>query len=106
MILRRAGMGALLVICAAAEVSCSSSHNTEPDASVEMPTDGFVTDGSASQDASVGDGGSRCPSYQAECAGRCISVVVDPKNCGGCNVTCTGAEVCSGGKCSAGCLPG
>ena len=51
----------------------------------------------------VGDG---CPLYQTRCNGTCISTSVDPANCGGCGVTCAGAEVCSAGACVASCLPG
>src|SRR5262245_31088228 len=47
-----------------------------------------------------------CPPYQAFCNGQCIPVANDANNCGGCDVKCTGALACSGGKCEAGCLPG
>ncbi len=63
-------------------------------------------DGAAPEASTVvGDAGDPCPIYQRLCGGTCISVVADPNNCGGCGVTCTGAEVCSGGACEAACLP-
>jgi len=47
-----------------------------------------------------------CPPYQTFCSGRCIPTNGDPNNCGGCGVQCTGQQVCSGGACTSGCLPG
>jgi hypothetical protein len=47
-----------------------------------------------------------CPPYQAFCGGHCIPVAADPANCGACNNACTGSTVCSGGQCTAHCLPG
>ncbi|MCP4814740.1 MAG: hypothetical protein GY888_19710, partial [Planctomycetaceae bacterium] len=32
--------------------------------------------------------------------GTCIDTSSDPNNCGGCNNSCTGSQVCSNGVCS------
>lgn len=56
-----------------------------------------------------GEGGGEedgCPIYTTLCDGVCIPTSVDPNNCGGCGITCTGDLACSAGKCSDSCLPG
>jgi len=64
-------------------------------------------DGSGDDDGGAPDaGGVECPAYQRYCDGACIPVSVDPNNCGGCGVTCTGDQACSAGACSDTCLPG
>jgi hypothetical protein len=44
------------------------------------------------------------------CGGTCVTVVDNPQHCGGCSVTCSTGQVCSGRSCTAGgassCLPG
>jgi len=51
------------------------------------------------------DGGScvpACTTYQACCAGKCVKLVNDPMNCGGCAVQCKGATpFCEEGMCKA-----
>jgi hypothetical protein len=47
-----------------------------------------------------------CPIYQAFCNGACVPIVIDPNNCGGCGIQCTGETACNGGVCSSSCLPG
>jgi hypothetical protein len=99
-------------VLAALHLSCGSSgaDANGPDASLgSSPGDGgasnppiTTSDGAPGDN---GDGGASCPVYQALCGGVCISTVVDPHNCGGCNVTCPSTQVCSGGACSASCLP-
>jgi hypothetical protein len=100
---------------AALQISCGSSATDagaggNPDASLSgtTPLDGSTVtlgvDGSSTSHSE--DAGSACPPYQHLCNGVCISSVIDPHNCGGCGVTCSSTEVCSGGACSTTCLPG
>jgi alpha-tubulin suppressor-like RCC1 family protein len=42
----------------------------------------------------------------AECSGACRDLNVDPSNCGGCGVACTGGKSCVGGVCTLVCGPG
>jgi len=69
------------------------------------PADGTDGDG-ASNDGAVTETGSPCPSYHALCGTTCVYVGNDPKNCGGCGVTCPAGQVCSAGGCSDTCMPG
>jgi hypothetical protein len=107
-----------VVTCAMAalQLSCGASSGdkgSSADASTSAQPDGSTDATSLSEggtfpmsDASASDAGSPCTVYQQLCGGACITVVVDPDNCGGCGVKCTGGQVCSGGSCAAGCLPG
>src|SRR5688500_3478758 len=76
---------------------------------------GDGTDNLASDDGGPGDGGAGadgggdddgCPPYQDLCGGRCVPITVDPDNCGGCGIECTGEQACSAGACSDTCLDG
>lgn len=40
-----------------------------------------------------------CPGQQSRCSGTCTDTKSDPSNCGGCGITCSGAEVCQDGAC-------
>ncbi len=71
-------------------VACGSQGFGPPDAS---PSDDA---GDAASDA-----GPTCPAGQAFCGGACIDVTADDANCGGCGVTCAGAQHCGGGACRA-----
>jgi hypothetical protein len=62
-------------------------------------------DGNPFSDGGPGDGGSGCGTYEILCNGVCTSTS-DPKNSGGCGVTCPANQVCSAGGCASGCLPG
>jgi hypothetical protein len=35
------------------------------------------------------------------CAGKCADILTDPKNCGGCGISCAPGEKCSAGACTA-----
>ncbi|BDG02177.1 MXAN_6577-like cysteine-rich protein [Anaeromyxobacter oryzae] len=45
-----------------------------------------------------------CPTGEAACGGRCVSLLSDAANCGACGTTCGALETCSAGAC--GCAPG
>jgi len=47
-----------------------------------------------------------CTGTEIECAGGCVDPGSDPLHCGGCEIACTGIEVCSGGSCTAECAAG
>jgi hypothetical protein len=40
-----------------------------------------------------------CPPGQSECSGRCVVVMSDPMNCGGCGTICLSGSTCSSGMC-------
>jgi DNA-binding beta-propeller fold protein YncE len=46
----------------------------------------------------------RCPSGETDCAGRCVSLLADARNCGSCGNAATPLQVCRGGV--LGCAPG
>ena len=106
------GLGVITWTLAALQLSCGKSGPAASgplDGSIAATTSdgGGVTlflDGSS--DGSAEDAGDPCPIYQRLCAGACISTIIDPHNCGGCGVACAAPQVCSGGACSATCLPG
>jgi hypothetical protein len=62
-------------------------------------------DGGASSSSSSGGGASPCPVYQSLCNGKCIPTAVDPNNCGGCGIVCTGNQVCASNACVSGPCP-
>jgi len=88
---------------------CDCGHSHEH-VGVDAGDDGGAGDSSidsgmdAGSDAGQVNGG--CPVYTTPCNGGCIPSSVDALNCGGCGVTCTGADSCSAGACSATCLSG
>lgn len=41
----------------------------------------------------------QCPSGQQECGGACVDTQTDLRNCGGCGVACSEAEICLNGGC-------
>lgn len=43
-----------------------------------------------------------CPAGEAECDGRCVSVLSDAANCGACGVACGAQEACVAGTCACG----
>ncbi len=47
--------------------------------------------------------GVACPGSSKTCAGSCVDVAFDPKNCGDCGAACAAGEVCSSGKCGSSC---
>jgi hypothetical protein len=107
-------LGALQLACGTSHIASgggidAGGGSAALDGSSVLPGDGSAPSLGSSDDGSAPasgvDAGDPCPIYQHECGGSCISVVGDPNNCGGCGVKCTGAEVCSGGACSASCLP-
>jgi hypothetical protein len=116
----RIPLAALVVVTTLAAPGCGTSKVTAlgpppPDGSSTLdgrPPTG-APDGGAACGAAACAGGQACvngacvcPAYQSLCGGVCIPTSTDPKNCGGCGVTCTGALACSGGTCASGCLPG
>ncbi|MFT5355208.1 MAG: hypothetical protein ACI9KE_002424 [Polyangiales bacterium] len=46
-----------------------------------------------------------CPTGQAECDGRCLSLQANANNCGACGVTCGAGQPCVDGACSTECSP-
>jgi hypothetical protein len=50
-------------------------------------------------DAASDSGSSGCIASQMICFGTCVSTQSDPRNCGGCGVSCAQAQMCSGGVC-------
>lgn len=71
-----------------------------------LGTDLTGRDQQPGQDTSAYIDAGGCPAYQAACDGGCIATSVDPLNCGGCGVQCTGVQVCSASGCSETCLTG
>jgi hypothetical protein len=61
--------------------------------------------GTGGSSSSSGGGASPCPVYQSLCNGKCIGTAVDPNNCGGCGVMCTGTQVCASSACVSSCPP-
>lgn len=55
------------------------------------PADGGGGDGAACSPA--------CGTARQCCAGGCVNNANDPRNCGGCGVSCTGDTYCTGGRC-------
>lgn len=53
-----------------------------------------------------GGDGPACPAPRQLCGGACVDTRTDRAHCGGCNVTCPRALVCSGGSCVASCGAG
>ncbi len=51
-----------------------------------------------------------CAFWQAECDGRCVSLLTDPDNCGACGQSCAAGpgipRACVGGQCSSACAAG
>ena len=87
-------------------ISLSSSSSTSGSSS-SGSTGGATSSSSSSGSADAGvEAGPTCSIYEAPCNGVCIPTSQDPQNCGGCGVTCTATQVCSGGACSSSCLPG
>ncbi len=91
-----------------------------PDTAAEAPTDdssvgldtGLEADAVPADD---GDIGADACGTKASCAGVCVDLGVDPKNCGSCGHDCTtfpgvdpAAVTCTAGTCSLGgaCMPG
>ena len=64
----------------------------------EMPHDGDLPPGGDTDVDEPWDDDD-CPTYQVECDGECIPASVDPDNCGGCGVSCSDDQACSGGVC-------
>ena len=59
----------------------------------------FITAvGCANGGGDVPDAGSCDPSLMT-CGSRCVDVMSDPGNCGACNKTCGGSQVCVAGQC-------
>src|SRR5262245_36059612 len=97
---RRALVPLLLALgCGSSTITNGSGPDARTiDAPISTPTgDGGVPDAPGTT--------VQCPPYQSMCQGACIDTVTDPQNCGGCGKTCTGNLACSGGACSATCLP-
>jgi streptogramin lyase len=46
---------------------------------------------------------SRCSTGQRECNGLCVSVAIDPANCGACGTRCADTERCVEGQCRVSC---
>jgi Bacterial Ig-like domain (group 1)/Stigma-specific protein, Stig1 len=42
---------------------------------------------------------SACSGSEALCSNACVDTTSDPKNCGGCGVTCSGSQTCQFGSC-------
>lgn len=92
----------LLALVIACGCGSRSTEVIDRDADVDVG-DGPLDDGfDAPADAALPE----CPPYQKKCGGTCISISVDPNNCGNCGVTCGASEVCSAGGCATGCLAG
>lgn len=66
---------------------------------------GDVTTGDVEAGDAKGDGNT-CTGGKVLCAATCVNTGTDPKNCGKCGTQCMTGEVCSLGKCTAGCAPG
>ncbi|WP_437610664.1 MXAN_6577-like cysteine-rich protein [Sorangium sp. So ce834] len=49
-----------------------------------------------------GQGGAdgACSEEQTECAGRCVNLETDPRNCGDCKAACGEGQVCAHGECA------
>lgn len=48
---------------------------------------------------SGGGGGGPCATGLSFCSSRCVSTTTDETNCGGCGISCTSSQACSGGTC-------
>jgi hypothetical protein len=86
--MRRARPWALGVVCLVV-AACGSNGTQFGDGG---PPDGAPVDGG-------GDVSLACGVGQASCGGTCVDVKGDPKNCGGCGVTCSAQAACCDGHC-------
>ena len=82
--------------------ACGGDNGGGPDGSLDGSPFG---DGNVFPDGGGGDSGNGCSPYENVCNGVCTSTS-DPKNCGGCGVTCPSTQVCSAGGCADNCLIG
>lgn len=80
------------------------------DSGVDTGQDPGFGDGAAGDGASGGDGGtnpnvnvSGCSGTQTSCGGKCVVTSTDPRNCGGCGVTCGANQVCYSSGCANAC---
>ncbi len=95
--LRKLALGVLLLS------ACGQAPSVNDADAGSNSSDGGTMPGDGGKSVDPNDG---CPAYQHLCGGSCIPTSTDPKNCGGCGVVCAVDKVCSGGACTAGCLPG
>ena len=101
-------LAASLLVAACAAFGCSA-----PPGDVNSPYDpelddgaggaeagGLGEDGGAGGDSSTGSGNpTRCGSEQTVCAGACVDLETDAKNCGACGDPCARGESCEAGTC-------
>lgn len=97
----------VLVACGSSEstptVDASADVVTGTDATTDARADATGTDATADAPA---DGSPTCTNGLTPCPpNACVDTKIDPKNCGGCGVTCTSAQTCVGGACLV-CSPG
>lgn len=106
--LRTLALGSLFL------AACGGTVTGPADSSVDAATDGGSSDGPADVFASDApnydsgggacDGGA-CPMGLTCCGGSCKNLQNDPRNCGGCGVTCKAGDMCLGTCAPATCQP-
>ncbi len=123
----RARLSAVLVVGSGVIAACGSSGGNGAGGDGGGLADGSLTGASSGAGLGSGDGaggtssgaasgggtsggggadGGGCPPYQSLCGGSCIPTSIDPNNCGGCGVQCTGTTACSAGTCASHCQTG
>lgn len=80
-------------------MGCGRVDLDVPDASTDhhAPPSDAAADSPDAPDALV------CPNGLAMCAGKCVDLLGDSKNCGKCGTICSDPQVCASGLCSTSC---
>lgn len=103
-----------LDVAEARDRSDTSEAPAEDDGSTGMDA-GLYQDAVVMRDASTGvdvggdtvtaDVPITCLPWQRNCAGRCVDLFVDSRNCGACGAACAAGMTCSRGVCTVACAP-
>ena len=79
--------------------SCGSADKPAAADAAKVASDAATTDGPS-------DTAITCTAPKVACGASCADTQADPLHCGACGKACGDKEVCSAGKCTAGCPSG